>query len=142
MIRINADVPDDFEEYCEIRFEDPSDEICRHDYQDDLRRAERFKRFITQEEIRSFPSIIDEKNNKQQDSEEEKTIRTYLNDEYDLKLLGYSIVFLNEKKNIINLQNYKKLQNIMQRLWNLMVLILTLVMSMKKCFLLQKKISK
>ncbi len=32
MIRINADVPDDFEEYCEIRFEDPSDEICRHDY--------------------------------------------------------------------------------------------------------------
>ncbi len=39
-----------------------------------------------------------------------KTIRTIdLNDEYDLKLLGYSIVFLNDKKNIINLQNYKKL---------------------------------
>ena len=52
MIRINADVPDDFEEYCEIRFEDPSDEICRSDYLDDLRRAKRFKRFITQEEIR------------------------------------------------------------------------------------------
>ncbi|MGE5633924.1 MAG: hypothetical protein ACM3VV_01705 [Deltaproteobacteria bacterium] len=56
------------------------DEVCRRDYLDVLRRAERFKKFITQEEIRSFPSIIDKKNkdnNKQQDdNEEENTIRT------------------------------------------------------------------
>ena len=46
MIRINADVPDDFEEYCEIWFRDPSDEISRIDYLADLRRAKRFKKFI------------------------------------------------------------------------------------------------
>ena len=55
MVKINADVPDDFEEYCEIRFEDPSDEICRLDYIEDLTRAERFKKFLTQDEIKSFP---------------------------------------------------------------------------------------
>jgi hypothetical protein len=58
---MNADVPDDFEEYCEIRFVDPSDGVRRNDYLDDLRRAKRFKRFITQKEIRSFPFIIEEK---------------------------------------------------------------------------------
>ena len=72
MIRINADVPDDFEEYCEIRFKGSSDEICRRDYLDYLRRAKRFKRFITQEEIRSFPFSIDEEKNNQQNEEEEK----------------------------------------------------------------------
>jgi hypothetical protein len=29
MIRLNAEVPDDFEEYCEISFLDPSDKNCR-----------------------------------------------------------------------------------------------------------------
>ena len=48
MARINANVPDDFEEYCEMRFQDPSDPICRIDYLDDLRRAERFKKFLSQ----------------------------------------------------------------------------------------------
>jgi hypothetical protein len=49
MIQINADIPEDFEEYCEMRLEDPSNEVFRNDYLDDLRRAKRFKRFITQE---------------------------------------------------------------------------------------------
>jgi hypothetical protein len=99
MIQMNADVPDDFEEYCEIRLVDPSDEVCRKDYLDDLRRAKRFKRFITQEEIKSFPFIIEEeKNNNKQNAEEEKIITIDFNDESDLKLLGYSFVFLNDKK--------------------------------------------
>src|SRR5215211_8836234 len=29
MIRLNSDVPDDFEEYCEMHLDDPSDPICR-----------------------------------------------------------------------------------------------------------------
>jgi hypothetical protein len=29
MVRINADVSDDFEEYCERSFKNPSDPICR-----------------------------------------------------------------------------------------------------------------
>jgi hypothetical protein len=94
MIRINADVPDDFEEYCEIRLEDPSNRVFRNDYLDDLRRAARFKRFITQEEIRSFPSSIDEEKNSNKQNTEEEKIRTIdFNDKSDLKLLGYSFVF-------------------------------------------------
>jgi hypothetical protein len=54
MLRINADVPDDFEEYSEMRLEDPSDPICRMDYLDDLRRAERFKKFMTEEEMNLY----------------------------------------------------------------------------------------
>jgi hypothetical protein len=54
MIRLKADVPDDFEEYCETWSRYPSDEICRIDYLMDLRQGKRFKKFITKEEIRSF----------------------------------------------------------------------------------------
>ena len=104
MVRITADVPDDFEEYCEIHFKDPSDEICRCDYLDDLKRAERFKRFITQEEIRSFPFRIEEENNKQNEEEKIRTID--LDDESDLKLLGYTIINLNDKR------EYDKLKDI------------------------------
>ena len=57
MIRLNADVPDDFEEYCAIRLVDATDEKNRIDYFDDLWRANRFKKFITQEEIRSIPFL-------------------------------------------------------------------------------------
>jgi hypothetical protein len=61
---------------------------------DDLRRAARFKRFITQEEIRSFPSSIDEEKNSNNQNTEEEKIRTIdFNDKSDLKLLGYSFVF-------------------------------------------------
>src|SRR5215211_5009100 len=102
MIRINADVPDDFEEYCEIRFGDPSDEICRMDYLDDLRRAERFKKFITEQEIRAFPSINEEKNNnnsKPQYNEEKDILKIIdFDEETSLSLLGYSFIFLKDKK--------------------------------------------
>jgi hypothetical protein len=140
---MNADVPDDFEEYCEIQLEDPSDEVCRSDYLDDLRRAKRFKRFITKEEIRSFPLIIEKKENNKQNNEEEEKIRTIdFNDESDLKLLGYSFVFLNDKREydkLAELQNNLKYQT---KIWNLMVMTYTLVISILKYFLLQKKISK
>ena len=39
MIRLNADVPDDFEEYCAIWFRDATDEKNRIDYVEDLWRA-------------------------------------------------------------------------------------------------------
>ena len=140
---MNADVPDDFEEYCEIQLEHPSDEVCRSDYLDDLRRAKRFKRFITKEEIRSFPLIIEKKENNKQNNEEEEKIRTIdFNDESDLKLLGYSFVFLNDKREydkLAELQNNLKYQT---KIWNLMVMTYTLVISILKYFLLQKKISK
>ena len=95
MIRLNTDVPDDFEEYCEIYFKDPMDPIGRIDYLDHLKRAERFKKFITQEEIKSFPFIFEENN---QAIKEEKIKSLDLNDEHTLKLLGYSFVFLNDKR--------------------------------------------
>lgn len=110
MVILTADIPDDFEEYCEIRFEDPSDEICRIDYLADLKRAERFKKFLTEEEIRSIPSLPEEENNDDNDNDnycksiEEKKERFEIinkikNDkEYKLRLLGYSIVFLNDKR--------------------------------------------
>jgi len=63
MVRINADVPDDFEEYCELRFEDPSDEICRIGHIEELKRAERFKKFLTEDEIKSIPSLSEQDNN-------------------------------------------------------------------------------
>ena len=110
MIQINADVPDDFEEYCEIRNEDPSDKVCRNDYLDDLRRAKRFKSFITKEEIRSFPFIIEEEKNNKQNKEEEKIRTINFNDESDLKLLGYSFVFLNDKR------EYDKLEELQDTL--------------------------
>ena len=62
MIRLNADVPDDFEEYCEMHLKDPTDPICRMDYLMDLKRAERLK-FLTIEELISFP-ILNNNDNK------------------------------------------------------------------------------
>ncbi|MGI9010183.1 MAG: hypothetical protein ACR2F1_03230 [Nitrososphaeraceae archaeon] len=105
MVRINADVPDDFEEYCELRFEDPSDEICRIDYLADLKRAKRFKKFLTEDEIRSIPSLPEEDNNDnyckliEEKKERFEIINKIKNDEESkLRLLGYSIVFLNDKR--------------------------------------------
>ena len=115
MIQINADVPDDFEEYCEIRFGDPSDEVCRNDYLDDLRRAKRFKRFITQDEIRSFPFIIEKKENNKQNNEK-KIITFDFNDESDLKLLGYSFVFLNDKREYDKLAELQNTLNYQARI--------------------------
>jgi len=96
MIRINADVPDDFEEYCEMRFQDPSDPVCRSDYLDDLRRAERFKKFLSQDEIRSMSfSFYQHDNN---NNREQKIEVLDMNNISNLKSLGYTIVLLNDKK--------------------------------------------
>ena len=57
-IRYYANVPEDFEEYCEISWRDPSDETSRTAYPRHLKRAERFKKFITKEEIKSIPSFL------------------------------------------------------------------------------------
>jgi hypothetical protein len=62
-------------------------------------RAERFKKFITQKEIRSFPFGIERYGNNQKIEEEEDEAETIdLNDEFYLKLLGYSFIFLKDKK--------------------------------------------
>jgi len=64
------------------------------DYLDDLRRAERFKRFITQEEIRSFSFRKEEQKYKQQNNDDEEIMRTIdLDDKSNLKLLGYILFF-------------------------------------------------
>ena len=117
MVRIEADVPDDFEEYCELRFEDPSDETCRIDYIADLKRAERFKKFLTEDEIRSIPSLSEEENNDKdidnygKSIEEKKERFEFINkikndEEFKLRLFGYSIIFLNDKR------EYDKLKDI------------------------------
>jgi hypothetical protein len=95
MGRINADVSDDFEEYCERSFKNPSDPICRIDYLDDLKRAERFKKFLSQDEIRSmsFSFYNNDNNNQQQEIEV-----IDMNNISNLKLLGYNIISLNDKK--------------------------------------------
>ena len=94
MIRIDADVPDDFEEYCEMHLKDPSDPICRVDYLDDLKRAEGFKKFLNQDEIRSMSFSFDEDNYNL-----EKEIEVIdMNNEANLQLLGYKIISLNDKK--------------------------------------------
>ena len=105
MIRLNADVPDDFEEYCELHLKDPSNEFYRNEYSIDLWRAERFKRFITQEDIRSFPFGIDRYDNKQNNNKEKEIESIDLNDEFYLKLLGYSFIFLKDKKEYDKLAN-------------------------------------
>lgn len=93
MVRLTADVPDDFEEYCEIHFEDPSDEICRIDYLSDLKRAERFKKFLSQDEIRSIPFLPHD------DADAKKEIKVMdMNNKSNLKSLGYTIIYLDDKK--------------------------------------------
>jgi hypothetical protein len=57
-IRFYANVPEDFEEYCEKSYRDPSDETSRAAHPRQLKRAERFKKFITKEEIKSIPSFL------------------------------------------------------------------------------------
>ncbi len=117
MIRLNADVPDDFEEYCAITFRDCTDEKNRIDYVLDLWRAKRFKKFITKEGIRSIPFLPseDEKENKYIEEEEvdgETEISLDLNNKYILtQILGYSLIFLNDKKEYDKLAD---LQNILE----------------------------
>ena len=115
MIRLNADVPDDFEEYCAIWFRDATDEKNRIDYVEDLARAKGFKKFITKEEIRSIPflpSDDEDKDIKEEEYDDEETeVFLDLNNKYILtQILGYSIIFLNDKK------EYDKLADIQDTL--------------------------
>lgn len=106
MVRLNADIPDDFEEYCEIRFLDPTDDICRRDYLYDLIRAKRFKKFLTQEEIKSIPFLpID--TNINNNIKDEETNFFDLNNESFLKKLNYSIIYLEEKREYDKLSELK-----------------------------------
>jgi hypothetical protein len=56
-IRVYAEVPEDFEEYCEISFRDPSNETSRTAHPRHLKRVERFKKIMTTEEIRTIPLL-------------------------------------------------------------------------------------
>lgn len=110
MIRLNADVPDDFEEYCEMHLKDPTDPICRMDYLMDLKRAERLK-FLTIEEIRSFPILNNNDNNlfsDKDDSNNNKPKIIDLNNKENLALLSYEIIWMSDKKEydkLVDLQN-------------------------------------
>ena len=114
MIRLNADVPDDFEEYCAIWFRDASDEKNRIYYVEDLWRARRFKKFISKEEIRSIPFLPDEDEKDEyikEEDDEERELSLDLNNKYILtQILGYSLIFLNDKK------EYDKLADIQSTL--------------------------
>jgi hypothetical protein len=120
MIRLNADVPDDFEEYCAMWFKDATDEKNRIDYVIDLWRAERFKKFITKEEIRSIPFLPSEdekeedeyiQEEKGEEDDEQRKVSLDFNNKYILtQVLGYSIIFLNDKK------EYDKLADIQNTL--------------------------
>ncbi len=59
-----------------MHIRDPGDPICRSDYLEDLKRVRRFKKFITQEERRSFPFLFEEEDDdhivKQQNEEIKK----------------------------------------------------------------------
>ncbi|MGD1837270.1 MAG: hypothetical protein ACPKPY_04340 [Nitrososphaeraceae archaeon] len=98
-IRLVADVPNDFEEYCEIHLLEPSDPVCRNDYLYDLDRAERFKKFMTQNEIRSIPFCVDK------DYHDSKDNIINMENEDVLRSMGYSIISLKDKKEYDILQD-------------------------------------
>ena len=82
-IRFYANVPEDFEEYCEKSYRDPSDETSSTAHPRQLKRAERFKKFITKEEIKSIPSFLSI------DDEDEKIDdEFYLIDSFPMYYLG------------------------------------------------------
>jgi hypothetical protein len=119
-IRLNSDIPDDFEEYCEMHLKNPNDPICRMDYLIDLKRADRFKKFLTIKEIRSMPILHnnnkeytimynDNNNNKDNSHNNNNKPETIdLNNKVNLDLLGFEIVWLTNKKEydgLVDLQN-------------------------------------
>ena len=93
-IRHYANVPEDFEEYCEESYRDPSDETSRAAHPRHLKRAERFKKFITKEEIKSIPSFLPI------DDEDEKIDDEFydLDDEDDLIPFDTNSIFLKDKR--------------------------------------------
>jgi hypothetical protein len=102
-IRVYADVPEDFEEYCEISYRDPSDEISRSAHPRHLKRAETFKKFITNEEIKSIPflPLEDEDENIEDDDFYD------LDDEADLVPLTSNSIFLKDKREYDKLKELK-----------------------------------
>ncbi len=92
-VRLIADIPDDFEEYCEIRFEDPSNELCRKEYLAYLKEAKRFKKFLNQDEISSIPFLPRDAT----DAKKEIEVMN-MNNEANLKSLRYSIIYLDDKR--------------------------------------------
>jgi hypothetical protein len=112
LIRMNAEVPDDFEEYCDMLALDPEDKSCREEYLIDLRNAEKFKKLLTMEEIRSFPMPYDYKGYSDKENEDLgicEICDNYgnvieeidMNDKENpkvLEILGYKIILLNDKR--------------------------------------------
>ena len=95
-IRVYADVPDDFEEYCEISFRDPSDEINRTVYPEHLKRANRFKKFITKEEIRSIPLLPFDDTDK--NTKEDKGTNDFFDLDDESDLIPLSVIHLKDKR--------------------------------------------
>jgi hypothetical protein len=116
-IRFYADVQEDYEEYCEKSYRDPSDETSRTSHPRHLKSAERFKKFITKEEVKSIPFLPHENEKtgyteeEEEYDDEERKLSLDLNNKYILtQILGYSIIFLNDKK------EYDKLADIQDTL--------------------------
>ena len=111
-IRMQADIPDDFEEYCEMISLDPEDKNCREGYLIHLKTAERFKKFLSMEEIRSIPMSYDYKDYSDKENEDLgicEICDNYGNviEEIDMndkenpkvwEILGYKVIPLNDKK--------------------------------------------
>ena len=111
-IRMQAEVQDDFEEYCEMISLDPEDKSCREEYLIHLKKAKRFKKFLSMEEIRSFPMPYDYKDYSEKKKEDLgicEICDNYGNviEEIDMndkenpkvwEIFGYEIISLNDKK--------------------------------------------
>ena len=110
-IRMQADIPDDFEGYCEMISGDPEDKSYREEYLIYLKNAERFKKFLTMEEIRSIPMSYDYKDSSmiKEDLGICEICDNYgnvieeidMNDKENpkvLEILGHKIISLNDKE--------------------------------------------
>jgi hypothetical protein len=111
-IRIQAEIPDDFEEYCEMVSLNPEDKNCREGYLIHLKTAERFKKFLSMEEIRSIPMSYDYKDSLDKENEDLgicELCDNYgnvieeidMNDQENpkvLEILGCQVISLNDKR--------------------------------------------
>ena len=103
-IRLYANVPDDFEEYCEITFRDPSEQMSRTVYPAHLKKAKRFKKFITKEEIRSIPLLPFD--NIEKNVKEQETYDDFFDLDDESNLASLRIIYLKDK------EEYDKLADI------------------------------
>ena len=100
ILRLIVDVPNDFEEYCEMHLREPSDPVCRNEYLHDLHIAEKFKKFLTQDEIRSISLCCSN------DDDSEDDILDMQNEDI-LRSMCYSIIILNDEKEYDMLNDLK-----------------------------------